>query len=144
MKILLAPNKDAVGTGTLDFCHTTPGELLVVSSSRCSKGTVEDECGCHRSMTGTQSKKGTTIGIVAEMPEGEVMKWVKHRSDNYYSKIDGASDELKNHLTAWTMRELKLIADDISEIPVGSRVGFAFTNSTIDIFRAGERKKHGV
>lgn len=152
MKVLIAPNKDAVGTGILDFCYTTPGELLVPPSFQCTSGFVEDECGCHRSMSGTQSKKATTIGIVGEMPEDEVRKFVEHRSSVFYGNItlvdhtksDDVSDRLKNQMTDRTMRLLRLFADDLDEIPVGSRVGFAFTNSTIDIFRAGERKKHGV
>jgi hypothetical protein len=43
-----------------DFCWTVEGELVVFPPIECGRGSIDDVCGCRRSMAGLVSHRATT------------------------------------------------------------------------------------
>jgi hypothetical protein len=66
MKVLVA-TKDTQGRRQNDFCFVPEGELVTFPTFECTSGTVDDHCGCGRSMTGVRCRKATTTFKVVEM-----------------------------------------------------------------------------
>ena len=64
MKVLVA-TEETQGQRKNDFCRVPEGEL-VFTGPRHTKGAVDDECGCSRSLTGIDCRKGTTTACVVE------------------------------------------------------------------------------
>jgi hypothetical protein len=93
-------------TRRLDFCWTTPGEVLVPSMP-CDGGTWDDNCGCRRSWGGLTSCVSTTVGIVQETKTGiggvaqskYVLSWSKYNPDfvkGVMADLRTISDTLKD------------------------------------------------
>jgi hypothetical protein len=70
MKALVA-TKQSQGARKNDFCHVPEGEL-VTFAGECDtdRDSVDGNCGCRRSMSGTLSLKATTTFKVVELPGG--------------------------------------------------------------------------
>ncbi len=64
VKVLVA-TEETQGQRRNDFCFVPEGEL-VYASARCSKGLVDDACGCSRSLSGISCGKATTTVRVVE------------------------------------------------------------------------------
>ena len=64
MKVLVA-TEETQGQRRNDFCHVPEGELVFPGPLH-TKGTVDDACGCLRSLTGVACSKGTTTVRVVE------------------------------------------------------------------------------
>ena len=65
MKVLTATSQTQ-GWRDNDFCWTVEGELVFFAPFDCSRGTIDDDCGCRRSMAGLVSQLATTTMRVAE------------------------------------------------------------------------------
>lgn len=63
--MVLATTHETQGKRKNDFCNPPEGEL-VTFGSQCDGGTVDDRCGCRRSMTGLASLSATTTMKVAK------------------------------------------------------------------------------
>lgn len=61
-RMLVAPEEGSTQPG--DFAFTQPGELLYENPVVCCSSLT---CGCNRSLAGTETSKGTTVGVVAEV-----------------------------------------------------------------------------
>ncbi len=66
MNVLTATNQTQ-GWRDNDFCWTVEGELVVFPPIECGCGSVDDRCGCRRSMAGLVSHRATTTVKVADM-----------------------------------------------------------------------------
>jgi hypothetical protein len=65
MNVLTATNQTQ-GLRDNDFCWTVEGELVFFPPIECGRGSIDDECGCRRSMAGTVSHRATTTIKVAQ------------------------------------------------------------------------------
>ena len=59
MKVLAA-TRQTQGWRDNDFCWTVEGELVFFAPFECSRGFVDDDCGCRRSMAGLVRHRATT------------------------------------------------------------------------------------
>jgi hypothetical protein len=85
MKVLTASNQTQ-GWRDNDFSWTVEGELVVFPPIECGRGTIDDSCGCRRSMAGLVSHRATTTIKVAEREELD--------PDTYFMLIsDGLRDQ---------------------------------------------------
>lgn len=118
MKVIIASTKTQ-GQRSNDFANATPGELLYFGSE-CSRGTVDDKCGCKRALCGIDSHKGTTTGEVAERdltPEQiETMfrasmiaaGWLKEDQEDSFGLLKG------------TVEDFMLLCQFAERLPVGT------------------------
>jgi hypothetical protein len=65
MKVLTATNQTQ-GWRENDFCCALEGELVLFPPIECGWGSVDDHCGCRRSMAGLASHLSTTTIRVAD------------------------------------------------------------------------------
>jgi hypothetical protein len=65
MKVLTATSQTQ-GWRDNDFCWTVEGELVLFVPFECSRGSIDDGCGCRRSMGGAVSHRATTTMQVTE------------------------------------------------------------------------------
>ena len=65
MKVLAA-TRQTQGWRDNDFCSTVEGELVFFAPFECSRGFVDDDCGCRRSMAGLVRHRATTTIKVIE------------------------------------------------------------------------------
>jgi hypothetical protein len=65
MKVLTATSQTQ-GWRENDFCWTVEGELVFFPQIECGRGTIDDDCGCRRSMAGLVSHRATTTMKVTE------------------------------------------------------------------------------
>jgi hypothetical protein len=65
MKILVA-TKETQGLRKNDFSFTEDGELVMLPTFTCDSGSVDDDCGCLRSVVGVKTRKATTSYKVIE------------------------------------------------------------------------------
>jgi hypothetical protein len=79
MKMLVATNKTQ-GTRKNDFFSAEEGEPVLFPTMECERGTVDDKCGCKRSMCGLYSRKATTTIEVVEatISRDELLKRVRN------------------------------------------------------------------
>ena len=68
MKVLTATDQTQGRRGN-DFCWTVEGELVFFPPIECDYGTIDDGCGCRRSMAGLVSRRATTTIKVASREE---------------------------------------------------------------------------
>ncbi|MGH2751219.1 MAG: DUF7715 family protein [Actinomycetota bacterium] len=69
-----------------DFCWTVEGELVFFPPLECEPGSIDDRCGCRRSMAGIASHRATTTIKVADREELD--------PDTYFMLIsDGLRDQ---------------------------------------------------
>lgn len=68
MKVLTATDKTQGRRGN-DFCWTVEGELVFLPPIECDRGSIDDDCGCRRSMAGLVSRRATTTIKVASREE---------------------------------------------------------------------------
>jgi hypothetical protein len=68
MKVLTATNQTQ-GRRENDFCWTVEGELVFFPPIECDRGSVDDDCGCRRSMAGLVSHQATTTMKVVDREE---------------------------------------------------------------------------
>jgi hypothetical protein len=68
MKVLTATGQTQ-GWRSNDFCWTVEGELVFFPPLECGDGSIDDACGCRRSMAGLVSKSATTTIKVAAREE---------------------------------------------------------------------------
>lgn len=68
MKVLTATNQTQ-GWRANDFCWTVEGELVMFTPLECERGSIDDGCGCRRSMAGLVSHRATTTIKVIDREE---------------------------------------------------------------------------
>ncbi len=68
MKVLTATNQTQ-GWRDSDFCWTVEGELVLLPPLECERASIDDDCGCRRSMAGLVSHRATTTIKVADREE---------------------------------------------------------------------------
>jgi hypothetical protein len=68
MKVLTATNQTQEWRDD-DFCWTVEGELVYFPPLECGHGSIDDGCGCRRSMAGLVSRRATTTIKVADREE---------------------------------------------------------------------------
>lgn len=140
MKYIVAPTPEQAGKGSLDFSWTKPGEPLL-PGSKCTSGHPGDGCGCCRAMVGSESTKGTTIGVIAEIdmtPEQIAKKWACR-----FSRDTLSAKRVKEIIENTTEQIIQLV-QDAEEYEVGTRVGFMFNTEgefyKMEIFEAGSKR----
>ena len=109
MKILVA-TKETQGRRTNDFCWCKEGELLMFSTFQCSGGFVDDECGCHRAMSGIETLTATTTMRVVE-EDVAVEDLIKRIFD---ALRQGSWDKMFNDVTL--LKKARTIVKEIIEI----------------------------
>lgn len=97
MKVLAA-TRETQGWRDNDFCCTLEGELVLFPPFECGRGSIDDECGCRRSMAGVVSHLATTTIKVVEREE--------LNPDLYFTLI---SDGLRD--MGWVTKELLNVPD---------------------------------
>ncbi len=65
MKVLTATH-ETQGRRDNDFCSAVEGEMVLFPPIECGHGSIDDHCGCHRSMAGVASHRATTTIKVAD------------------------------------------------------------------------------
>lgn len=65
MKVLTATRRTQ-GWRDNDFSWTVDGELVFFTPIECDRGSVDDDCGCRRSMAGLVSHRATTTMKVVD------------------------------------------------------------------------------
>lgn len=98
MKVLVSTNRTQ-GQRTNDFCFVPEGEL-VMFGFECDGETVDGPCGCHRSMVGIHTRKGTTTMTVTKSE----------------MTIKGLSDLIFDSLVSAGWGELRDVADQDATI----------------------------
>lgn len=68
MKVLVA-TRETQGWRDNDFCWAVEGELVIFIVMECGSGSIDDGCGCRRSMSGMVSQRATTTVKVVERKE---------------------------------------------------------------------------
>jgi hypothetical protein len=68
MNVLVATNQTQ-GWRDNDFCCTVEGELVLFAPLECGRGSIDDGCGCRRSMAGVASHRATTTIKVVDQEE---------------------------------------------------------------------------
>ena len=68
MKVLTA-TAQTQGQRDNDFCWTVEGELVLLTPIECGRGSIDDRCGCRRSMAGLVSHRATTTIKVTELEQ---------------------------------------------------------------------------
>jgi hypothetical protein len=68
MKVLAATSQTQ-GWRDNDFCCAVEGELVLFPPIECGWGSIDDHCGCRRSMAGLSSHRSTTTVKVADRRE---------------------------------------------------------------------------
>jgi len=85
MRVLTATNQTQ-GWRANDFCWTVEGELVIFTPLECGRGSIDDDCGCRRSMAGLVSHRATTTIKVIDREELD--------PDTYFMLIsDGLRDQ---------------------------------------------------
>ena len=68
MKVLAATSQTQ-GWRDNDFSWTVEGELVLFEPFECGRGSIDDDCGCRRSMAGLVSHRATTTVKVVDREE---------------------------------------------------------------------------
>lgn len=64
---LFVSTKETQGQRANDFCFVPVGEIVLPHPfSICTNGSVDDDCGCHRSLSGLICNKATTTAMVVD------------------------------------------------------------------------------
>lgn len=109
MKVLIA-TKETQGRRANDFNWTNEGELVTFPTFECSRGFVDDDCGCHRSMSGTESLKATTTVQVVERDitiEDLTKRFLDMLREGKWDKISRGTE---------LIRKAKEMAEEIIEV----------------------------
>ena len=130
MKYLVAPDHTKQGVGELDFCHTTPGEPLTIPNMRCDSGFPEDECGCHRSLSGVNSRKATTMAIVGDVAETVVEIAIKDATGFTHQELKDVSPEL----LASALRNAVLLQGIAQSYSAGTRLAIKHNDGKANSF----------
>lgn len=80
MKLLVA-TRLTQGQRKNDFAFTRDGEIIY-QGTRCTHGSTDDACGCHRSLTGAESLKSTTTMEVLSDPSFTTEKWTQRVAES--------------------------------------------------------------
>lgn len=68
MKVLVA-TRETQGLRSSDYSWTVEGELVKLPMGRCTVGSVDDDCGCRRGLSGVASSLSTTTAMVVSRPD---------------------------------------------------------------------------
>jgi hypothetical protein len=79
---ILVATKKMQGKRKNDFCWAKEGEP-VHFGFECDGGSIDDSCGCRRSMSGVLSGKGTTTVLVKRVSRPAIVKMVKNLFKHY-------------------------------------------------------------
>lgn len=75
MRVLVAPEIDEVPIIKTDILEAQPGEILTLFGEPCHEGIEEiRRCGCGRVFLGLQSGRRSSVGIVFDVDDAEVVK----------------------------------------------------------------------
>src|SRR5690242_17794125 len=80
---LLTITHDGQGKRSNDFCWAEEGEIARFGTT-CDRGTVDDRCGCKRSMVGLQTWKSSTTVKVSDVDI--TLEELELRIAEYYRK----------------------------------------------------------
>jgi hypothetical protein len=122
MHVLVA-TVETQGTRPNDYSWTLEGELVKIPLGRCTKGHVDDDCGCSRGMSGVGSSRASTTVRVADMP------WMQ-RSEYTAALVDSYEREgwLDNDHDGAVRQWVDRVVDDqlavAAFLPVGSVLEF--------------------
>lgn len=131
MKYFVAPTKEQAGTGKLDFCHTDPGEPVVIGS-KCDGESPSGGCGCRRAVAGLRSRKATTVAVVADVDL--TVEQIGQEDAKGFWLPTAVPDQgvIKEHCEG-----VQLLAARAQELPIGARVCFKFPGNKLEIFPVG-------
>jgi hypothetical protein len=136
MKVLSATS-ETQGWRDNDFCWTVEGELVLFVPFECCRGSIDDGCGCRRSMAGAVSHLATTTMKVIERNE------LDH--DTYFALITGAlqsqgyvNDRLlaDPEVSVWVHN----LADELADLAEAHPVGTVFERRG-DLMRVRSRMR---
>ncbi len=122
MKVLTATSQTQ-GWRDNDFSWTVEGELVFFAPIECSRGFIDDDCGCRRSMAGLVSHRATTTMKVVEREDLD--------PDIYFTLIaDGLQSQ--GYVTEELMRNPNVnewvhdLTDELIYMAAASSVGTVF------------------
>lgn len=126
MKVLTA-TREKQGRRNNDFSWTVDGELVFFPPLDCSRGSVDDDCGCRRAMAGMVSHRATTTIKVIDRQDLDPDSYLDLVADGLKSQ-GYVTDELlrSSEVREWvadTARELMAMADFFEEGSVVERRG---------------------
>lgn len=116
MKVLVS-TKETQGKRKNDFCWVPEGEL-VMYGMECDRGTVDDRCGCRRSMVGVESKKATTTMKVVDRPD-MTREYVENAM---YAHLETAWAMSREEARAMVEEDTTLLLDIAEKAGVGTVV----------------------
>lgn len=119
MKILIS-TKETQGHRDNDFSWTNDGEMLTLLTFVCSKDlkSADGPCGCNRSFTGVDSKKGSTTASVSETDITE--EAILRRICEAHFKAWPTKEENIIEATSDLKRRLKKDFSKIQHYPIGT------------------------
>ncbi len=120
MKVLVATNQTQ-GWRENDFCWTVEDELVVFPPLQCGCGSIDDPCGCRRSMAGLVSHRATTTIKVVDRKELDPETYLTLISDGFIGQGYLTKELMERaDVNEWLRDitdELKVMADTF---PVGT------------------------
>lgn len=117
---VLAATSQTQGWRDNDFSWTVEGELVFFGPLECGRGSIDDDCGCRRSMAGLVSHRATTTMKVVEREDLD--------ADTYFALIaDGLGSQ--GYVTEELMTDrdvnewIRGLTDELIELAAGCPVG---------------------
>jgi len=95
MKILVS-TKDTQGKRNNDFCFVPENEIVIYPFFECGSGSLDDDCGCKRSLCGIKSMTVTTTFKVVDMAiskKGFVQLYKKAMINAGFGKVFKSGDK---------------------------------------------------
>jgi hypothetical protein len=118
---VLAATIDTQGWRENDFCWAVEGELVFFAPFDCTRGYIDDGCGCRRSMAGLVSHRATTTVKVVERPDLDVESYSLLIADGLESQGYVTEELMKNPNVAEWVHDLVVELIHLgSPCPVGS------------------------
>lgn len=119
MKVLVATRKTQ-GQRSNDFCYSVEGELVVFPPVECGRGSVDDRCGCRRSMAGLASHRATTTMEVVDRPELNRGAYLELIADGLATQGYLAPEGLDPETQQWVETVVEELIDIAALLPTGT------------------------
>jgi hypothetical protein len=122
MHVLVATT-ETQGIRPNDYSWTLEGELVKIPLGRCTKGHVDDDCGCSRGMSGVGSSRASTTIRVADMPWMQRPAYAAALVDSYEREgwLDADDD---GEVRSWIERVIDDQLAVAAFLPVGAVLEF--------------------
>lgn len=100
MTRILVSTTETQGRRDNDFCWVPDGEM-VIAGTECTHGSIDDDCGCRRSLAGITTHRATTTFKVIDVP----------------LEYEAVMENIRNALNVmgWGSPTLSLIRDRLEE-----------------------------